>query len=106
MMTGRQRSLYYLGFKTYRAYLKSPLWRSIRKRVFALKGRTCSLCPCRANQVHHRRYDRATLSGALLTFLEPICDKCHTEIERTPTGRKRHPAAVDRLFLKRRKLAR
>ncbi len=104
-MTPRERTLFYLGFKSYREYLKSPLWRMIREEVFRQKGRRCCLCGRRAQQVHHRRYDRATLLGLILTFLEPICVKCHDSIEVTPTGRKRSRQAVEKIF-KRRKAAR
>jgi hypothetical protein len=107
-MNSRARTLYYLGFRSYRAYLRSALWRSIRRRVFGLKGRTCSLCHRRATQVHHRSYDRLTLRGVILTYLEPICRYCHEKIEVTPGGRKRGRGAVEAMFkaLKRKKLAR
>jgi 5-methylcytosine-specific restriction endonuclease McrA len=94
----RARILKDLGFASYRAYLRSPLWRGIRILVFRTKGRRCCLCGSRAQQIHHRRYDRSTLLGAVLTWLEPICVKCHTLIERTPRGRKREARSVERLF--------
>jgi 5-methylcytosine-specific restriction endonuclease McrA len=107
-MNPRARTLYYLGFATYQAYLRSALWRSIRVRVFKQKGHTCSLCSRRATQVHHRSYDRLTLRGAILTYLEPICRYCHQKIEVYPSGRKRARRAVEAMFkvLKRKKLAR
>lgn len=107
-MTPRARTLYYLGFASYRAYLRSALWRSIRVRVFRQKGHTCSLCSRRATQVHHRSYDRLTLLGLILTYLEPICQYCHKKIEVMPGGRKRRRGAVEVMFkaLKRKKLAR
>ena len=104
-MTPRQRTLYYLGFRSYKAYLRSKLWRSIRTRVFITKGRRCVLCGCKAQQVHHRSYDRATLLGLTLAFLEPICVKCHRQIEMTPTGRKRGRRAVEKCFVAKRKKA-
>lgn len=107
-MTPRARTLYYLGFASYRAYLRSALWKWIREKVFAQKGRTCVLCDRRATQIHHRSYDRLTLKGIILTYLEPICSGCHHRIEVTPSGRNRKRKAVERLFvkLKRKKLAR
>lgn len=101
----RSRVLQSIGFRTYKAYLASPLWLSIRLRVFAVKGRRCCLCGRRAIQVHHRRYDRRTLLGLILTWLEPVCRKCHREIEIKPNGRKRTHRSADRHFkiLKRKK---
>lgn len=107
-MTPRAKTLYYLGFTSYKAYLRSALWKWIRGKVFKQKGHTCALCDRRATQVHHRSYDRLTLKGIILDFLEPICSGCHRKIEVTPTGRKRKRRAVDQMFLrlKRKKLAR
>jgi len=102
-MNARARTLYCLGFSSYREYLRSKLWRGIRQRVFAAKGRICVLCGCKAAQIHHRSYDRATLMGLLLTFLEPVCVKCHEEIEFTKTGRKRSRRAVEYAFKRKRK---
>lgn len=106
-MTPRAKTLYYLGFASYKAYLRSALWKWIREKVFKQKGRTCALCDRRATQIHHRSYDRLTLKGIILTYLEPICGYCHDKIEVTPSGRKRKRRAVERMFvrLKRKKLA-
>lgn len=100
-MNARARTLFYLGFSSYKAYLKSKLWREIRKRVFAAKGRRCVLCGCKATQIHHRSYDRATLLGLILTFLEPVCKRCHEGIEFTESGRKRTRRAVEYAFKRR-----
>lgn len=67
-----------LGFGSYQQYLASPLWQSIRQRVFEKKGRTCLSCGTnRATEVHHRQYDVATLRGETLKHLDPICGHCH-----------------------------
>lgn len=94
----RAKILRSLGFATYKAYLRSPLWKAIRRLVFAKKGSACVLCGRKAQQVHHRRYDRQTLLGAVLTWLEPICVKCHEHIEVKPNGRRRAARSVERLF--------
>lgn len=98
MTRNRREILLELGFRTYRAYLKSKLWLRVRITVWKAKGRNCCLCGKRASQVHHRRYDRATLLGLDITHLEPICRKCHRFIELTPRGRKRASRSVERLF--------
>jgi 5-methylcytosine-specific restriction endonuclease McrA len=97
-LSNRAKALKRLGFNSYRSYLRSPLWRAIRRLVFAKKGHRCVLCGREARQVHHRRYDHNTLSGAILAWLEPICAKCHTYIEVRPNGRKRCARNVERLF--------
>lgn len=94
----RAKILRSLGFASYRAYLKSPLWKAIRRLVFAKKGSRCVLCGRKAQQIHHRRYDRQTLLGAILTWLEPICIPCHETIELKPNGRKRPARSVERVF--------
>jgi hypothetical protein len=67
-----------IGFGSYTDYLKSPLWASIRSRVYASKGRMCLGCKTRrATQIHHRQYDLDTLKGDTLNYLIPICRQCH-----------------------------
>lgn len=70
-----------LGFCSYAAYLKSDLWKKVRKRVFECKGRDCYLCGKYATQVHHNRYHKNDLTGKRLKFLNPICGECHDGIE-------------------------
>lgn len=67
-----------IGFGCYADYLASPLWASIRSRVYASKGRMCLDCKMRrATQIHHRQYDLETLKGDTLNYLVPICRQCH-----------------------------
>jgi hypothetical protein len=69
-----------IGFDSYAEYLKSPLWASIRSRVYASKGRMCLDCKTRrATQIHHRQYDLTTLKGDTLNYLVPVCRQCHRE---------------------------
>ena len=44
-----------LGFASYSAYLKSPLWRAVKSKVIKVKGDTCFLCHRQADTVHHRK---------------------------------------------------
>lgn len=85
---GRNKWLELLGFANYKAYLQSSLWRQIRDRVFAAKGRICCLCGERASQVHHNRYHANDLTGRRIKYLKPICDACHESIEFQNDGRK------------------
>lgn len=75
----RQRVLELLGYNSYRDYLLSPLWKSIRDKV--LRGK-CVICDkTDASQVHHRNYLYETLAGQCLDQLIPLCGKCHRKIE-------------------------
>lgn len=68
-----------MGFPKYEDYLASPLWKSIRARVYAEKGRTCLRCElARATQIHHTSYDETTMRGEVLDCLIPICEDCQT----------------------------
>lgn len=70
--------LHELGFTNYRQYLASPLWASIRQRVYQDKGRQC--VECRLNsavEINHRQYDRDTMAGVTLRHLDPVCRHCH-----------------------------
>lgn len=76
----RAESLAQLGFSSYREYLDSDLWRSIRASVFRAKGRMCCCCGKRATQIHHTYYSFRTLSGdpaSLENSAWPVCAKCH-----------------------------
>lgn len=77
----RDEVLRLMGFRSYREYLDSRLWKAIRARVL----RACSTCPCGqpATEVHHRTYKRRYLEGRgkIHKFLTPICRQCHQQIE-------------------------
>lgn len=82
----RRGLLRMLGFDSYIAYLKSPLWQRIRDAVLTTKE--CYLClrfnpkhrrP--AKQVHHQQYDLETLLGQRLEHLVPVCGRCQRELE-------------------------
>lgn len=73
----------------YRAYLKSPLWAKIRRRVLRRDQHRCQSCGGRARQVHHGRYDDATLSGETLEHLFSLCGRCHEAVSFNAYGQKR-----------------
>ena len=78
-----------IGYQNYQHYLKSPLWRSIKRRVYEKQGPDCLACGRFASQVHHRFYSEKNLSGQTLAGLIPICSTCHKQAERRPDGSKR-----------------
>jgi len=91
-----EQGLKSLGFKDYRSYLSSKLWRKVREQVFCLKGRICFLCGKSADQVHHRKYLVTSLNGSNLQCLEPCCTKCHYMIEFDIDGNKIPSTEVER----------
>jgi hypothetical protein len=88
--TYRDDNLLVLGFTSYRAYLASELWASIRARVIRRDKSKCRRCGRNKSnlQVHHRAYDPATLRGDCLDALMAVCDRCHKKAER-PKDRSR-----------------
>jgi len=77
----RDEVLKSIGFSSYKEYLASNLWKSIRARVL----REFSTCQCGkpATQVHHRSYKKRYLlgRGKLRLAMKPICEDCHKQIE-------------------------
>lgn len=81
-------SLYRLGFKDYQDYLRSPLWQKIKAQVHTdNRHGKCMVCQNdKATQVHHRRYDLATMQGRNRKCLVPICYQCHQYLTRDQQG--------------------
>lgn len=78
----RDDNLRAIGFDSYDAYLRSPLWADIRIRVLERCGAKCEACRKRmAAQVHHRAYDPATLRGDHIDALTATCFRCHNRAE-------------------------
>jgi hypothetical protein len=77
----REQNLRDIGFSSYSAYLESPTWKGIRRKVWRIKGSVCTLCNRTATQLHHNRYSHADLLGADFRFIHPLCEPCHKAIE-------------------------
>lgn len=77
----RNRILQSLGFSTYRAYLKSAVWKQAKAKALHEKGDKCLWCNGKAITVHHSQYDIETLKGTTSRFLWPICEPCHHKAE-------------------------
>lgn len=78
-----------MGFASYAAYLRSPLWRYMRAKVMLDYGGKCVLCPRRARIVHHLSYAPPVLAGIDTGPLVPLCHKCHRAVEVDAFGFKR-----------------
>lgn len=76
----RMASLRAMGFKSYKSYLKSDLWRDIRLAVLSRKS-TCIRCGESADQVHHGSYAEFVMRGNAPEYLHPVCDDCHRQAE-------------------------
>ena len=92
-----------LGFESYKAYLQSDLWRSIRSRVYEKHGHKCYVCRKQgvfkvpATEVHHRRYTPQNLAGESIFGMFPVCRECHISVE-FKDGRKVSTETSYRLF--------
>lgn len=92
----RERSVIMAGFASYKSYLKSELWKQIRKNVFELFGDECHFCGSKATQVHHERYDKDTMRGKEIRYLYPVCADCHKAGEFFVNGEKCTPFMATR----------
>ena len=83
-----------LGFKDYKVYLRSSLWKSIRERKIEIDP-DCYACEKDADhaqiQIHHGKYTEKNLTGESLDDLYTLCSRCHRWCEVSKTGFKRTP---------------
>lgn len=73
----RNDSLNKLHFSYYKDYLRSPLWKGIRRKVLERDGGKCKFCEEKATAVHHSSYDFDTMRGEKLIHLHSCCSHCH-----------------------------
>lgn len=92
----REESLGRLGFESYSDYLESDLWKRVRRRVFASKGKKCVFCGLKASQVHHHSYAIWVMEGRDLAPLSPVCNRCHDHGSVTKDGYVRTPKTATR----------
>lgn len=77
----RKTRLISLGFNSYREYLASDLWKTIRHRVFVRDKFICLKCGKRAQHVHHLSYGMTVLAGSNDSRLVSLCQPCHHGLE-------------------------
>ena len=88
-----------LGFDGFDEYLASPLFASVRARVFGERGEACVRCSNPATEVHFARHTRATLSGRSLDDLYPVCRDCSAKSQVRPDGSKTTLAEATRFVV-------
>ncbi len=77
----RAKSLREMGFPTNMHYLRSNLWKRIRRNIL-YRDKLCRVCDtAKSTQVHHLSYDIATMRGRDRKNLIGICGGCHKFIE-------------------------
>ena len=81
----RARALKLMGVDSYKSYLVTAHWRTIRKRVLSASPH-CRKCGRTANTVHHMAYDIETMQGERDEALLSVCHKCHRKAERRYRG--------------------
>ena len=77
----REQALLACGFESYREYLASHVWNTVRELAFGKHGRKCVKCGEHATEIHHTFYTPDVLLGVELDALKPVCDKCHRNAE-------------------------
>ena len=90
-----------MGYASYAAYLASPLWWKIRRRVMEQHDGKCAFCLAPATAVHHASYKKAVLKGADISQLYPVCNACHQFGEFDELDRKTTPTEATARMLAR-----
>lgn len=85
----RNRFLKVLGFMSYKHYLASDMWKTIRGMVLKLDDGRCVVCGGPAVNVHHNSYEIDVLIGKDLQQLMSLCRTHHEEAEFDELARKR-----------------
>jgi len=103
----RNELLLEMGFKDYKTYLRSNLWKNIRERKLAIDP-NCYVCERGSAtaliQVHHGVYHRSNLTGESLDDLWTLCASHHKWIEVSRCGYKRNPEDATKEMFRIRKL--
>lgn len=87
-------------FDSYASYLRSDIWKEIREAVMRKAKWMCRACGRKAVHVHHRSYDKDTMSGRGMKNLIALCQDCHQAIEFSPSGTKRTLHEANEAFAK------
>jgi hypothetical protein len=97
----RDAILLEMGFRSYRAYQASDLWKRIKADAALCHGDHCFLCRRKGESFHHLDYNRETLEGSAVDKVIPLCRRCHSKVERKGDGL-RSPEEVGSEYARRR----
>lgn len=86
-LKAREAACRRMGYTGYDGYLRSDLWKGIRRRVMEGGEGLCS-CGAPAAQVHHAYYSTDNLSGESLDGLLPVCHPCHRQLDQEMRSRR------------------
>ena len=76
-----QQQLDDLGYQSYRQYLRSDHWKSVRERYrCSKKPKKCQVCGSDKYELHHTTYER--LGKEWLKDLMPLCRRHHKAVHR------------------------
>ena len=83
LYTKRDKILNKIGYNSYKEYLQSALWKTIRRLVLEKHKYICYKCGEYGNEVHHKRYTYSILNGTNLSKKNyyVVCRNCHQEAE-------------------------
>jgi hypothetical protein len=87
-----------LASEDYEKYLRSALWRRIKKRVLTRDGGWCLCCGGKGTVVHHRSYAPEVMRGEDDEQLATVCDGCHDIIHFCDDGSKRPETEQDAIL--------
>lgn len=97
----RDKVLFKMGFASYKDYLRSNLWASIRARVLSLYKK-CGCCrEFKPQCVHHHNYKPATMKGNSIKGLVALCNACHVAIEYKGHVKRQDEESITRAFVAR-----
>jgi hypothetical protein len=86
-----------IGFNSYAEYLKSDLWKSIRRQVIK-QSPDCFRCGKNAEHVHHRSYSFDVMIGRKNNELVSTCSICHRNAEYDELGKKKTLSEANKFY--------
>ena len=79
-------------------YLKSYLWKKIRRRILKRDSNKCRFCGGEATLVHHMSYEHEVLEGKADHMLVSLCPGCHKYLHFDDDGSMRTNEDVNNLL--------
>ncbi|MFH1971368.1 MAG: HNH endonuclease [Patescibacteria group bacterium] len=75
---------------SYKDYLNSPQWKTIKMKYYRKNKRICRLCGSRENlHLHHVGYSFKNLFEGKIGNLISLCKSCHLKVEELPCSKRK-----------------